>query len=153
MGILSDRISCQFHRARYHRSGLPRTAVKNYYASNKSRSHCVKTLMYKCVVIFIGLCFISISASTKDDYPELDYYRDGKFVNQQGRFDSDIWAAIKWKLVDNDRQEWPEYVAVTRHPEMVERSVEPRLTFVTHSTFLLQVDAMPALKVSCYFYS
>ncbi len=96
--------------------------------------------MPKLILLTSCLLILSLFACASAPYDKLDYYDDGEFVNLEGEYESDIWAALKWQIFDNNRKPWPENVEVTKRPAMVERSVEPRLTFVTHSTFLLQVD-------------
>lgn len=81
---------------------------------------------------------------SRSDYEQLPYFHKGCFKNSEGTYKLTPWDVLVWQvgnLFKGNRVKWPDWVPSTvPEPEVVERSIEPRITFINHVTFLIQVD-------------
>ena len=53
-----------------------------------------------------------------------------------------IFQVLKWKLTEPKPQAWPKFVEVKQIPknEIIERSKTLKISYITHSTFLIQIN-------------
>ena len=102
----------------------------------------------------IILSFIFMNCSNPKTYPTSDHYNSekGTFFNptleKQSKTLSDI---LKWKFTTT-AEEWPEFIPVTFKPNLgaPAKENEVNLSFINHSTFLLQLKGINILTDPVY---
>ena len=82
----------------------------------------------------------------KSEYASSDHYDGELFFNPSGATNKTVRDLLKWRLFGR-RAQWPARVENTASPEVVARAVigDLHLTFINHSTFLIQVDGLNIL--------
>lgn len=80
------------------------------------------------------------------EYPPSDHYDGELFFNPSGAINKTVLDLMKWRLF-GQRARWPAEVKNTASPRVVARAAvgELHLTFINHSTFLIQVDGLNIL--------
>lgn len=86
--------------------------------------------------------FITACSSSKEW--KVDYYKKGKFHNFVKGEPRGLWDVIKWKW-STDAPKWKEIAQQKKFPAPPESSQKPRVTFINHATFLIQVDGLNIL--------
>ena len=94
------------------------------------------------LILSIPLIFVNCS---NQDYEHLSYYEDGEFQNLEGKYDLTLWDVFVWRTM-GERGAWPEpFEKELNKNTLPERSTKPLITFINHSTFLIQVDGINIL--------
>jgi L-ascorbate metabolism protein UlaG (beta-lactamase superfamily) len=97
-----------------------------------------KSLSYLSL-IFI-LTFGEISMAYNDLRTQSAHFSDGKFRNPKV-VSKNLWDVIKMRF-NSDWASWPEWVEIAQAPTPLQRVMGPeiRVTFINHSTFLIQTN-------------
>src|SRR5690349_16079578 len=110
----------------------------------------LKRIMFIILSIIIGvpvLIFIIGAMISAPGYKgsASDHFDGKNFINSTGKKAEGTWAALKW-IMNRQQGEWKEdrTPAYGKHPIAQERD-GIRVTFVNHSTFLIQVDGLNIL--------
>jgi L-ascorbate metabolism protein UlaG (beta-lactamase superfamily) len=78
-------------------------------------------------------------------YPKSDHFDGEKFFNPEFKHENSFWDVVKWKWTSDDVK-WEKNVPNKNYPSMV---LAPEgkavLTFINHSTFLIQLQGMNIL--------
>ena len=99
-------------------------------------------------VLLLVLILVSCSGSNK--YTDLSYYKNGKFLNYQKGPDRGFGDFFKWQF-NGKKQKWPERVDLTTlNIGVPDSSIKPIITFIGHSTFLIQVNGLNILTCLLY---
>lgn len=100
----------------------------------------------KYLWLFFLLILLTSACSMQKKYPDLTYYKDGKFHNfTPAEKERGFLDVIKWKW-STDPTPWPENVELQISPQKpLPISEPPSITFINHSTFLIQVDGINIL--------
>ncbi len=95
-------------------------------------------------VVFISLLGYFLSAP-KYTGPVSDHFDGKKFFTPGGRPAQGMGGALQWMLTRR-REPWPEHVFVHEGEKPLARNGNGlRITFINHSTFLIQVDGLNIL--------
>lgn len=88
----------------------------------------------------ISLSFLSCASDKK--YKDLSYYKNGKFQNLHPEKEKKgFWSYLGLMFADDKAAKWPSKVALKKlERRKTERSIKPKITFINHATFLIQVD-------------
>jgi len=104
--------------------------------------------MNKAWIIIMAFFFSACASPNEDVRKSSLNFNHGEFTNsapiEQHSFWEMIWTGL---TTDIERATWPEWVETTADQTPVERvpSGEPRITFVNHATFLIQVNGFNIL--------
>jgi L-ascorbate metabolism protein UlaG (beta-lactamase superfamily) len=103
----------------------------------------VLILILGFVLLFVGVGFFLTAPSYKG--PTSDHFDGKKFINPKGVKAEGMGAVIKW-MMNRERGPWKEDTSTNygKRPIAVEKD-GIRITFVNHSTFLIQVDGLNIL--------
>lgn len=83
-------------------------------------------------------------------YPQSDHYNGKTFFNPGPDEMKSFWQVLKWQLVGN-KVEWPESVANKNYPlRLLSGNEKLNVTFINHSSFLLQLPGMNVLTDPVY---
>jgi L-ascorbate metabolism protein UlaG (beta-lactamase superfamily) len=111
-------------------------------------------------IMTIVLAFFSIAAlifivaanlsGPKYTGPVSDHFDGKKFITPNGKPASDFGGVVKWML-NRERGEWPEETTHVYGPHPLASEKENiRITFINHSTFLIQVNGLNILTDPIY---
>ena len=79
------------------------------------------------------------------EFPKSDQYDGKKFFNPENNQLHSFWELVKWQLTAEDNQ-WPEQIANKLYPlPVVSPEQKAVVTFIGHSTFLLQLKNLNVL--------
>ncbi len=84
--------------------------------------------------------------STEDSTKQSDHFKDGRFFNPTLPESKSFWEVLKWQF-SREKKPWPESVPAntfTRNNEYINKD-QIRITFINHSTFLLEFNGMTIL--------
>lgn len=99
------------------------------------------------LLIVLFLCLYSfVSCSSGETYPVSDHYDGSTFKNQRPLTPHGLIDLLKWKL-SFKTEEWPSQIEPA-YAKAIPRPIETEkmvVTFVTHATFLIQVDGLNIL--------
>lgn len=100
------------------------------------------------IIISVPVFFLAVGAylsAPKYDGPVSDHFDGRKFINPGGIEAKGLKEVAQW-MVNRKRGEWKEDTAIACGPRPILREKEKiRITFVNHSTFLIQVDGLNIL--------
>lgn len=99
---------------------------------------------------FIGCCTFS---GPRYEGPVSDHFNGKEFVNQGKVKMNDGWDMLKW-MTKRESGEWPDWIKSEYGPKPPEKvgTGELRVTFVNHSTVLIQMDSMNILTDPVWSY-
>ena len=107
-------------------------------------------------MIKITLCillFSQLSFAQKTRYVGGDHYntQTGKFYNPGVRTEKDFWDLLKW-LAKRNMSQWPEWVENEAEPSLPTslNDHEMAITFINHSSFLIQFNGINILTDPVY---
>ena len=106
---------------------------------------------------FLTLCVLILtthSAAESINYIGGDHYnpRSNKFFNPKiPKFDKGLWDVLKW-LASRDQADWPKWVENEAEPKLPSTlsDHEMALTFINHSSFLIQFNGINILTDPIY---
>lgn len=103
------------------------------------------------LMIIIFISFNSFAA--KERYVGGDHYnaQTGKFFNPGVRSEKDFWDLLKW-LTKRNMSQWPEWLENEAEPSLpiTLNNHEMALTFINHSSFLIQFNGINILTDPVY---
>ena len=92
------------------------------------------------LTVFLNLSYIIAESN------DLTYYKNGKFLNEvSSNRKNSFLDFLKWKFSEK-KARWPKKVLLKNSEnKILKTSLKPRITFINHSTFLIQVDGVNIL--------
>jgi L-ascorbate metabolism protein UlaG (beta-lactamase superfamily) len=102
-------------------------------------------LLILVVLVFIAYQTVDrvISAPAYSG-PETDHFDGKQFKNLTPVGPKGFFDVVRWR-VTKDEGPWPEWINAEPGPKPPERVKDLRITFVNHSTFLIQIDGLNIL--------
>ena len=99
----------------------------------------------KNLLFFIVLFIYSGAVPAAAKYPISDHY-DGKvFFNPENHHVHSFWEVMKWRF-SGQQSEWPEFIRNKAYPlPKVAADQRAVVTFINHSTFLIQLNGLNIL--------
>lgn len=103
-----------------------------------------------CIFVFFavnGTCFaITSDQSINERLKNSDHYKDGRFFNPTLPEKKSFWEVIKWQFT-RDKKPWPSEVHTKEFPRSIDsiKKNEVKLSFINHSTFLLEFNGITLL--------
>lgn len=97
----------------------------------------------KRLILFSGFLILSLGCTSiivpEYEGPITDHYDGDQFFNIDPSSDKSFWTVMKWRW-SRKPVEWPKYISVAQGKKPVENVTDQiRLTFINHSTVLIQV--------------
>jgi L-ascorbate metabolism protein UlaG (beta-lactamase superfamily) len=106
----------------------------------------------KFFIMFSTLIFLGCSTTHKIDRNDITAPYDGKrFSNLDNSTDKTFWDVWKWRLTSK-KTAWPEWVETEQQTISHERVSGLSVTFINHSTFLIQTDNLNILTDPFFSY-
>jgi L-ascorbate metabolism protein UlaG (beta-lactamase superfamily) len=109
-----------------------------------------KRIMIIVLILIIGIPLLFVAAGVFISAPRYkgaasDHFNGNTFTNPEGVKAKGTWEALKW-MTNRERGEWKE----NKNDDYANRPINRekdgiRITFVNHSTFLIQVDGLNIL--------
>jgi L-ascorbate metabolism protein UlaG (beta-lactamase superfamily) len=100
------------------------------------------------MVKVILLIVLIVSCSTTEEHKDLTYFSEGKFKNiHSSKKKRSFWTFINMRLFGEETSaKWPEQVELKElNTKLSKQTLRPEITFINHSTFLIQVDNLNIL--------
>lgn len=103
-------------------------------------------LLFFCLHFEISAMTSNPEISLEERLQHSDHYKNGRFFNPTLPESKGFWEVLKWQFT-RDQKPWPTDVPLKTFERNFEapKKEEVRLTFINHSTFLLQFNGLTIL--------
>lgn len=93
----------------------------------------------------LSICVFLMACSNPYKGPKTDHFNGKVFLATEHMSEKSFWDVLKWRMTA-ERAKWPEWIEVTPSiPPAKVDGKELRVTFVNHSTVLVQTDGLNIL--------
>lgn len=98
---------------------------------------------------YLVFLLLTMQMGLAQEYGLSDHYDGDRFFNPRNHVLKSFWEVMKWKMT-NERIEWPEQVENKNYPLPLIVNEKAILTFINHSTFLVQLPGLNILTDPVY---
>ena len=98
---------------------------------------------------YLVFLFLTVQMGFTQEYPLSDHYDGDRFFNPRNHVLKSFWEVVKWKMT-TERIEWPSHVENKNYPLPLMTKEKAILTFINHSTFLVQLPGLNILTDPVY---
>ena len=128
----------------------PKTFLKIYVLCDNATYQKDHALILAAVVVFVlfGIGVGVYISGPKYAGPATDHYDGKKFLNTSGQNATIVRVGLKW-ATNRDKGPWEEIKDAQYGEAPPKKANSIRVTFINHSTFLLQVTGSTFLRTRC----
>jgi L-ascorbate metabolism protein UlaG (beta-lactamase superfamily) len=98
---------------------------------------------------YLFFLFLTMQMGLAQGYGLSDHYDGDRFFNPRNHVLKSFWEVMKWKMT-SDPAKWPSHVENKNYPLPLIDNEKAILTFINHSTFLVQLPGLTILTDPIY---